>query len=203
METEVLSQIPKQAEGGSHDTASEIEFDSFEVAAKKYDVLKKRFFHVNRWKFYCGGKFAEFNLFNKEGLLIDRNPEKGDYIRINLTGGKKKKTEQYDWVRIIYLNSVEKNQSAYVIINCQPCKSPQKEYSKFLPHFYSEKSTSSFIIQLINKRLVTSIHGRNELPNLNASIVDRIKNFVLSIGGLLGVSKIQWKSLSDGLLDFN
>ena len=50
--------------------------------------------------------------------------------------------------------------------------------------------------------LKVGVYGRNEKPNFNAGFLDKIRNFFIAAGGMFGVSKIQWKLIAEGLLDF-
>ncbi|MGC5745225.1 hypothetical protein [Chryseobacterium sp. NFX27] len=50
--------------------------------------------------------------------------------------------------------------------------------------------------------LKAAVYGRNETPNINAGCIDIIRNLMVAVGGMMGISKIQWKKLADGFLDF-
>jgi hypothetical protein len=46
-----------------------------------------------------------------------------------------------------------------------------------------------------------SYHGRNEKPNLdNPALGDKIRNAVVAIGAMAGISELQWKAFLKGLL---
>ncbi|UZT99090.1 hypothetical protein ODZ84_05855 [Chryseobacterium fluminis] len=41
----------------------------------------------------------------------------------------------------------------------------------------------------------------NEYPNLYAGFFDKIRKLFTGFGGMIEISKIQWKRLEDGLLE--
>jgi len=46
------------------------------------------------------------------------------------------------------------------------------------------------------------VNGRNEQPNTDAeNLIDKARNIAVAAGAMLGFSKVQWKSLVDGLVD--
>ncbi|HTM97890.1 MAG TPA: hypothetical protein VL088_04070, partial [Pedobacter sp.] len=48
------------------------------------------------------------------------------------------------------------------------------------------------------------VHGRNELPNLKAgSIVDKARNAIIGLGAILGISVLQWKLLTKGIVSLH
>ena len=71
-----------------------------------------------------------------------------------------------------------------------------------ISHFYSPLATSSFR-NCKRKRLHQSGNILNEIPNYaKTGLINKIRNFIITLGGFAKVSKIQWKCLADGLLDF-
>lgn len=37
---------------------------------------------------------------------------------------------------------------------------------------------------------------------MDAQIADKARNLAIALGGMVGISKIQWKILTDGLVEF-
>ncbi len=87
------------------------------------------------------------------------------------------------------------------LISCRPSKDPAKPKGH-IAHFYSRSATSNIMIAKEGNILKAGVHGRNEKPNFNARFIDKIRNFMIAVGGMIGIAKIQWKMLTDGLLDF-
>ncbi|MDC8103153.1 hypothetical protein MTQ00_01250 [Chryseobacterium sp. B21-037] len=157
---------------------------------------------MNQWREYSGALTADFKLYGSKGKPLDRPPEIDDYIRIDIPGPGEKEAKGYDWVQIVNISSHHTGSLERISITCRPSKIPGNSENNRIAHFYSSKATSTFMISNNGKEIMAAIYGRNESPNFNASFIDKIRNIMVGIGGMMGISKIQWKALSDGLLDF-
>lgn len=202
MKAKQIPGVPIQKSGSFHDTESEKHYDSPSIASEKFNILKERFFSINRWKSYSGGPLADFRLYNSNGNAIEQMPEIGDFIRIDIPGPGETESKGYDWVEIIYISHKETDESESYIMTCKPSKTPGITANQHIAHFYSNAATSTFMIQKRGRTIKSGIYGRNEKPNLNARFIDTIRNVLIALGGMMGFSKIQWKSLTEGLLDF-
>lgn len=197
MKAKTIPGVPKQHRGGFHDTESlkEITTD----AELNFNILKQRFLNINGWREYCNDLFADFKLYNANGDAIERLPQKGDFISIDLMGCMvSDKDSSYDWVEIINLDFSAQN---YCLMECVPASKPQGN-NAVINHFYHSSSTSTFIITNNMNHLKAGIYGRNEIPNLKTSFFRKIRSIIISIAGMMGVSKIEWKCLVDGWLNF-
>ncbi|ASK32503.1 hypothetical protein CEY12_21515 [Chryseobacterium sp. T16E-39] len=195
--------VPDQEKGGSHDTESHRQFDDSASASKNFEILKQRFFSINSWKKYTGENSADFRLYDSAGKAVKRSPEIGDFIRIDIPGPGEIEAKGYDWVEVVNWSHQLSELSEYFIMTCRPSKIPGNKNNDHIAHFYSEQSTSTFIISKENNELTAGIYGRNEVPNSDAELMDKIRNVFIAVGGMIGISKIQWKALADGLLDFD
>lgn len=201
MKPKQIPRVPQQISGGFHDTESQKQFEPT-LFPVKFKLLKERFFAVNQWKSYCGEGFADFKLYDDEGNEVVRTPQVRDFIRIDIPGPGEKAAKGYDWVEITDICFQEDNISESIMITCNPSKDPEDKHSKHIAHFYSAKATSTFMISRTATHLKAAVYGRNEAPNFNAGLIDVVRNLMVAAGGMIGVSKIQWKKLSDGFLDF-
>lgn len=201
MQTMQISGVPMQKYGGSHDTESQKEYGT-EVISDKFEILKKRFLSVNLWESYCGKGFAAFTLCDKEGNPKDHHPQEGDLIKIDIPGPGESESQGFDWVEITDLSQQKDDLVEIFMMTCRPSKNPDKPKSSHIAHFYSIESTSTFMISKNRTHIKAAVYGRNEAPNMRATLPDRIRNILVALGGVMGVSKIQWKRLVDGLLDF-
>jgi hypothetical protein len=203
LEAKQIHGVPIQLKGSFHDTESEREFILPELTEQKFEILKNRFFSINNWKNYCGKSSADFKLYNKNGKTINREPVVGDFIRINIPGPGDIEAKGYDWVQIVVKNKRLYNDDeleSHQII-CQPSTVPGKPNSN-IAHFYSSESTSTFMIVRGVNYIRIGVYGRNELPNYSKkSLLDRIRNFLIAATGKARLTKIQWKSFTDGLFD--
>lgn len=202
MKPKYIKGVPQQKSGGFHDTESKKQFE-IEWVPFKFEILKKRFLSVHQWKSYCGEAFADFKLYDSTGNPTERDPQKGDFIRINIPGPGEKEAKGYDWVEIVDICFYQDTISESIMITCRPSRNPIDTKSKHIAHFYSSKATSSFLIYKSPTHLKTAVYGRNESPNFNASFIDIIRNIIVAAGGMMGIAKIQWKQLTDGFLDFD
>lgn len=202
MKAKIISGVPKQKKGGFHDTESEKIFDSPTIASQKFEILKERFLSVNRWKEYCGDKLADFKLHDAYGNFSEKMPQIGDFIRINIPGPGNTEAKGYDWVQISSMFSEHEERFSKIIITCRPSKAPGKKKNWHIAHFYAARASSTFIVSKEENRIKAGVYGRNETPNFNANFLNKIRSIFITLGGIMGVSKIQWKILSDGLLDF-
>lgn len=201
MKPKQIKGVPQQQSGGFHDTESQKQFDPA-LLPLKFELLKERFFSVTRWKSYCGEGFADFKLYDSEGTETARDPQKGDFIRIDIPGPGEKEAKGYDWVEITDICFQEDSSSESILMTCSPSGDPKNSKNSHIAHFYSRKATSTFLISRTATHLKAAVYGRNESPNFNAGFIDVIRNLMVATGGMMGVSKIQWKKLSDGFLDF-
>lgn len=202
MRAKSIKGVPEQFEGSFHDTESQKNIIVPAVLDNKFNILKQRFYSINNWKDYTGTGFADFELFNSLGIYAHRDPRVGDFIRINIPGPGNVGSKGYDWVRIDEIIVTSDAEKEMHLINCRPSASP-KGNPNHIEHFYSESATSTFIIEKGIDYIKVGIYGRNEIPNKkNNGILSKIRNFLVTFGGFLKLTKIQWKTLADGMLDF-
>ncbi|WP_412850640.1 hypothetical protein ACL0VS_19120 [Chryseobacterium sp. PMSZPI] len=201
MKPKNIKGVPPQKSGGFHDTETRKPFEKALIPLK-FEILQKRFLSINKWKSYCGVAFAAFKLYDSKGNSVEREPQKGDFIRINIPGPGETEAKGYDWVEITDLCYYHDNTSESIMMTCRPSRNPGDK-SRHIAHFYSFKATSTFMIYKSPTHLKAAVYGRNESPNFNAKFIDIIRNLIVAAGGIMGVAKIQWKQLTDGFLDFD
>ncbi|MFL9832627.1 hypothetical protein [Chryseobacterium terrae] len=199
MKPKKIPGVPQQIKGSFHDTESVKEIENPQALETKFDILKQRFFAINNWRKYCRETSADFKLCDSSGNIVERLPEIGDYIRIDIPGPGGSEGRSFDWVQIVQIDLGIPNQ---VMIQCRPSRDPVKKSSRKIAHFYSNSATSTFFVSKCGNAIKAGIYGRNESPNLKSGFFNVIRNYMIAIGGMLGFSKIQWKCLTKGLLDF-
>lgn len=197
MKAKKIPGIPLQVKGQFHDTESIQKFENAQETEQKYDVLKDRFFDINKWSTYSKGSIAEFTLCDSSGKTVRRLPSIGDYIKILLSNIKRSEKESYQWVRIDMIDKTNPNR---IMIQCRPSKLPGDQFAGNTVHFHSAGTTSAFIISKGDDYIKMAIYGRNEKPNQNTDIISSIKNMFIAFKGVIGPSKIQWKQLADGMI---
>ena len=194
--------IPEQKKGSFHDTESRRLFENQEETSQAFKILKNRFLSINDWKNFCGKK-TEFKLFDSAGNQISRSPQQNDFIRIDIPGPGNPESKGYEWVEIVKISDQfpTAGEVEHLIILCKPSAVPGKN-EKNVSHFYSQESSSNFKISRGSKYIKIGIYGRNETPNMNTDFTGKIRNLLIALGGMFGLSKLQWKVFADGILKF-
>lgn len=194
--------IPPQTQGGQSNTSHIIQPDSERDAAILFKEARRKLLDVNHWRQISGGTGAAFTLVDKNGQVMYRNAQEGDYIRINIPGPGSDTGNGYDWVQIERITGMDSKQGmlAYLGMRVRPLPVPDKA-GHHVAHFFKNYATSSFIVEKTGNLLKASVYGRNEVPNVTVNKWwDKIRNLFTAIGAILGLSKLQWKNLAKGFL---
>jgi hypothetical protein len=191
--------IPENKEGTQTNTERSIEFATEEESKQFFQIAKKRLLDVNHWHKIAGNATADFQLTDEEGKPVNRIAKEGDHFKIDIPGPGSITGEGNDWVKI---ESIQEDEN-YIGIRVRPASNPTKE-RKDIAHFFNDNSTSSFIIKKEGKKITAGVYGRNEKPNTKTeTVVDKIRNATVATGAISGFSKLQWKSLVNGLIERN
>jgi hypothetical protein len=191
--------IPENKEGTQTNTERSIEFATEEESKQFFQIAKKRLLDVNHWHKIAGNATADFQLTDEEGKPVNRTAKEGDHFKIDIPGPGSITGEGNDWVKI---ESIQEDEN-YIGIRVRPASNPTKE-RKDIAHFFNDNSTSSFIIKKEGKKITAGVYGRNEKPNTKTeTVVDKIRNATVATGAISGFSKLQWKSLVNGLIERN
>jgi hypothetical protein len=192
--------IPVQETGRKIDAESSVELKDEERARARFQKAKARLENVNEWKNYAGDISATFQLIDKDKKGTKRKPAKGDYFKIDIPGPGSKAGDGYDWVQVEEIVNTSELHAESFGFRVRPTSNPDSE-GEDTAHFYSEESTSSFLIEREGSKVTASIHDRNTKPNTNADHpLDKIRDTLVGAAGALSFSKIQWKKLTDGLV---
>ncbi|WP_027377838.1 hypothetical protein [Kaistella palustris] len=192
--------VPKQTEGNCSDNISERIFDTEKEAADFFRDLKKRFFDVNSWELYAGKEKAEFSLRNPGGELSLDFPKVNDYLRIKVPGLHNPTGDSYDWVRLEVVEEEDHETSQTAYMRVRPCEDPHKKNGK-IAHFFTDSATSNFLIKREGSKITAAVLARNEIPNTeDLNLLEKLRNNLVAVGGMVIGSKFQWTSLTDGLL---
>ena len=157
---------------------------------------------VSNWHKLCGLGTATFTLTDNEGNKTARLAKEGDYIKIDIPGPGSKTGNGYDWVRIETIEDKrdEPNNYEAFTMRARPAKNPAGNADE-TAHFFQDEATSTFMVVRDANTVKAEIHGRNELPNIEQETrPDTIRNAVIALVAMLGLSKSQWKKLVEGLV---
>jgi len=188
--------IPENKEGVSTDTETELEFKTEEEAANFYSIVKQRLTNVNGWHELAGAATARFQLTDEHGNEVNRTVHPGDHFKISVPAPGTVAGDGYDCVHV---EAVEEDKNV-TAIRVRPCPNPQTSKNE-VAHFFNEAATSSFIVRREGTKVTAAVHGRNEKPNTDSeTFTDKLRNAAVAIGAISGFSKLQWKSLVNGLM---
>ena len=204
MKAKQIPGVPQQKKGSFHDTESFKEYSDSQLAFSGFEILKERFLDINRWQEFGGKGGAKFKHFDQNGKPVNRIPQKGDLIRIDIPGPGNPETKGFDWVKIVTFSDqfIKNDELENILMDCVPTSPPSQKENGHIAHFYSDQSASVFSISRSATYIQMSIYGRNETPNMKTNLIGKIRNFVIAFGGMFGISKTQWKSFADGILKF-
>lgn len=188
--------IPENNKGIQTNTESSIELSSDDEAKNFFTVVRERLLAINKWQDYAGSATANFQLTDRKGNAVERMPQKGDHLKIKIPGPGTVTGEGNDWVQIEAI----KEEEDCIIIRVRPATNPTNE-RKDVAHFFDEDATSSFLVKKEGKKVTAGVYGRNEKPNMDTeTVVDKVRNAAIATGAISGFSKLQWKSLVNGLV---
>lgn len=192
--------IPQQYTGAKSDTVSEITLNTETEAVAHFETVKKRFLDVNSWEFFAGEEKASFTLRDELGNLLLEKPKVGNYFKIQIPGLHNPTGDGFDWVRIEEMKEEKDERGESIYIRVRPASDPTKPDHK-TAHFFDETATSNFLIKRQGSKITAEVHGRNEEPNTeDLSVLEKVRNFLVAVGGMIAGSKFQWKSLTEGLI---
>ena len=193
--------IPEQREGVEVNVEDSVEFSNAEEARLFFQQVKQRLLNINSWHNIAGTLSADFKLTDHTGNEIQRQPQKGDYFKINIPAPGIQTGEGYDWVQIEEIVDTAENVDECTSIRVRQTSSPVNE-NPDVAHFYTDDATSNFIVKREGNKVTAGVYGRNEKPNVKetGSLLDKVRNAVVGAGGVSGFSKLQWKALVNGLL---
>lgn len=192
--------IPENYTGKIIDVVESIELPTEEEAKAFFAVVKTRLLNVNDWHEVAGTLTAKFQLVNEKGEEVYRPVQQGDYFEIDIPGPGPAAGEGYDWVRVEEVQSVSESAVESVGIRVRPTTSPWNS-SDEIAHFYAPESTSSFTVTREGTKVTAGIYDRNTKPNTEGeTVVEQVRNTVVGTGAVTAFSRVQWKSLAEGLL---
>lgn len=166
-----------------------------EIAVKEFRRAKEKLFNVNRWS-QLPGLSSTFQLYNSLGEKIHAlKPEIGNYIKIVLPAPALE-----NWVNVIDIKEHENSAEFTVSPSSNP--TDKKEGQKEIKHFFIDEATSTFKVELQNKKLNAYEIGKNEGINNEGAEAGKRKliNTLVAEGGWAGFQKFQWKKLTDYLV---
>ncbi|GAB3914645.1 hypothetical protein [Mucilaginibacter boryungensis] len=196
--------IPPQKEGRQTDFGEAVETKNSEEAHQLFLMARAKMLDITNWHNYCDGASSKFGLVDKAGNLLHGAAQIGDHFYIDLPATPGSDAgDGLEWVVIekIAEKGDKNSEEEYIIMIVRPVPDPRK-HEKETAHFYSNVSTSTFIVSRTGLTVHAEVHGRNEVPNNHdVDLHDTIRNTAIALSARIGLSGPQWKKLAKGLLE--
>jgi len=196
--------LPEKEEGAQKDIEAKEETSTVEEAKQLFADAKNRLLQVNNWAAICGKASAKFKITDENAKEVEGMPKVGYHFKIDIPAPGNETGEGFDWVKV---EAIEEHKdvdedSEFIVMRVRPSKNPLTGDDR-VAHFFSDKSTSNFVVMREKKVVTAAVIGRNEVANTEnkMSFFDKIRNAVVGTGAAGGLSDPQWKSLVNGLLD--
>ena len=155
---------------------------------------------IHNWGKIAGKLSADFQLTDNKGNEADRPAQKTDHFRIDIPGPGSKAGEGYDWARVEDIKEVNNGDVDSIAIVVRPAANPQTQNPN-VAHFFSEKSTSTFVVTREANKITASIYDRNiEANEETEEPLDKLRNAMVGLTAKHGFSKLQWQALADALI---
>lgn len=211
MESDELSKIPKelnkliplQYKGKRSDTYSSLVLNELTNPDIAYKSIRHRLLDVNNWALYATLTNADFILLDNGGKKLNRQVAEADFIKVRFSRLQNIISVKHDYVRVTQLTTIPTIYGDAVVMQVKPTFNPSILGGE-VDHFFTAAASNTFVLYRDKSKIFLSIHGRNEQPNYKVSKTSKkVRNLVFAFLGILAVSKVQWKSLAHGLLNYN
>jgi len=196
--------LPAQVTGRQTDFNHERHYENLQQAHHAFQAAAARMLSINNWHVYAGKGSAKFTLTNNDGKPLDEMPEAGNFISIDMPAPGPDAGDGLEWVIIETLISEgdEKTTEEYVAMTVRPVPDPRKAKEE-IAHFYTDVSTSTFIVRRDGLQVSAGAHGRNESPNNDeVDLHDKIRNTAIALMARIGLSGGQWQKLVNALIEY-
>jgi hypothetical protein len=145
--------IPSQDSGIQTNTESAEELDTEKEAKAFYVTVCKRLMDINNWQQYAGKATASFQLTDKSGKEVERDPQKGDHLKIDIPGPGSVSGQGFDWVQIEAIEKDQDEKTQWTAMRVRPATSPLNE-KEDVAHFFSDDTTSTFMVRQEGKQVI-------------------------------------------------
>jgi hypothetical protein len=192
--------IPENIEGREMTAEASVTLNSANEALALYKIARHRLLYVHNWGKLAGPLSADFQLTDDNGNEADRLVKKGDHFRVDIPGPGSHAGGGYDWARVEDLKEVDQPDVNSIAILVRPAENPQTA-NKNIAHFFSEKSTSTFVVTREGRTVTASVYDRNiEANEETKQPLDKLRNAVVGLGGKHGIAKLQWQALVEAII---
>ena len=195
--------IPEKFDGGNINAESVVQLHNLTAAKELFLLAKKRLMDVNNWKEISEQAIAEFRLTDAQGNEVSGPVQEGMFFRIDIPGPGTETGDGFDWVIVEKISEYLLEDIESFGIRVRPAPNPTNTDQE-IAHFYSSQTTSTFTVTRENTKVTAAVYDRNTKANTDdQSFLDKIRNILTGVAGILAFSKIQWESLTSGLVNTN
>lgn len=195
--------VPPNKEGREITAEAVTTFPTTDEAKSFYKTVRERLLYVHNWGPITGSLGADFELTDEQGKETDRLAQTGDHFRIDITGPGSKAGDGYDWARVEDIREVNQAETESIAMRVRPAANPRTGNPN-VAHFFSENSSSTFVITREGNQVIASIYDRNiEANEETHEPLDKVRNAVVGLGAKHGFSKLQWEALAHALVKRN
>lgn len=193
--------IPVNVTGSVINTESFIEVKSIHAALKIYEIVKLRLLDINNWQNLTGEAMAGFQLTDSQGTDETGFARKGKFIKIDIPGPGTESGMGHDWVRVEEIEEYVSEEVHSIAIRVRPAANPAGTDDE-IAHFYAKETTSCFVVTRENLKITAGVYDRNTMINRSSeNPLDQLRNTVAGFSAKILLSKFQWKTLCEGLLE--
>lgn len=195
--------VPEQLTGDETGACEMVKEPSVKEAKELFRQAKERYQDLNNWDKYSGPLSGKFQLCDSNGKEVVRKPQKGDMIKIALPAPGPASGEGFDWVEIEAVEEFNDEEADVETFGfrARPAPSPETSSDK-VAHFYSDITSSTFILKREGNKISAAEVGKNVvINNEDVNLVDKVRNTVVGGTAKAGVAKLQWQSLMKGILN--
>jgi len=192
--------VPENVEGKEITAESSVSLATADEAHNFYNLVRDRLLWVDDWQKITGSLSADFKLTDEAGKIANRAARKGDHFRIDITGPGSKAGEGYDWAYVEDIKEIKDPDIESIAMRVRPAPDPETD-NKNTAHFFSDVSTSTFVITREYDKVTASVYDRNiEANDETKEVLDKVRNSVVGLAAKHGVSELQWQALTDALV---
>ncbi|RYG49022.1 MAG: hypothetical protein EOO01_12885 [Chitinophagaceae bacterium] len=193
--------IPENTRGKEVNLEESVSLPTTAAAADRFKLACERLLFPQGWRKLTGKLSAVFEVMGDGDQPVSRPVKEGDYIRINIPGPGPGVGDGYDWVQVSLLTSAGNDDQQELGMKLMPCDNPRSKENE-PAHFFKPGASSSFVVRLKDKEVLSNYYGRNEVVNNETGhVTDNIRNTMIGAGALAGLSELQWSTLIKAFLD--
>ena len=195
------SLVPGNFKGKAVDLEESVTAATFKDAEKIYRRACDRLQHPGIWHELAGDSGAVFTLKNERNTEVKKPVAVNDFIQVDIPAPGPAAGDGHDWVKVEktdhdFDSDADQSFGLTVKVTTHP-STPGEE----IAHFFGSEASSTWIVKRKGNTVTASYHGRNETPNTESEgLGDKVRNTIVAIGAMAGISALQWTALLKGLL---